>query len=135
MPEQTSSTYETVTFSPQSLVAYFLKGVLECSGLTVSAAASSVADLEECVRRNQPAAIVYDVSFPFSTNWQALQALRSQPALRNVPVVVTTSDARELFRVTGYSNAIEIIVKPENIVGLRQSLRHAIEAVAPVRAA
>jgi CheY-like chemotaxis protein len=133
--DDTPDGFVAVTFSPQSLVAYFLKGVLECAGLMVTSATSSVEALESCVLRRRPDAIVYDVSFPFATNWRTLQEVRGLSAFRNVPVVVTTSDARELFKATGCSKAIEIVVRPENIVALRQALRGAIEAAVPGRAA
>jgi CheY-like chemotaxis protein len=120
-----------VTFSPQSSVAYFLKGVLDCAGLAVEAAASTPEDLEAIVGRARPYAIVYDVSFPFTANWQKLQELRSRPALRSIPVIVTTSEARELFRTTGCSSAIEIFSRPDDVAALREALRGAIEAVAP----
>ena len=127
--------FVTVTFSPQSSVAFFLKGILECAGLTVAAAASNATDLVALAERVRPDAIVYDVSFPFSSNWQALQEVRSCPSLRGVPVVVTTSERRELSRATGCSTAIEIFARPDNVTVLRQALRSAIEAIAPGHAA
>jgi CheY-like chemotaxis protein len=118
-----------VTFSPQSSVAFFLKGVLECAGLTVSAATSSPEDLEAEVGRVRPNAIVYDVSFPFTLNWQQLQEIRCRPLLRNVPVIVTTSETRELFRATGCSAAIELFARPNDVAPLRQALLGAIRAL------
>ena len=125
----------TVTFSPQSSVAFFLKGVLECAGLTVSAATSSPADLEAEVGRVRPNAIVYDVSFPFAQNWQELQEIRRRPTLRNVPVVVTTSEARELFRATGCSSAIELFARPNDVAPFRRALLGAIRALTKNHAA
>src|SRR5256885_343033 len=104
-----------VTFSPQSSVAYFLKGVLDCAGFEVCGAVSTLEELETLVRRNRPDAIVYDVSFPFASNWKMLQDVRSRPALRNIPVVVTTSEPRELFRATGCSSAIEVFTRPDDV--------------------
>jgi len=75
--------------------------------------------------------IVYDVSFPFRKHWQMLQYLRSLPALRNVPVVVTTSEPRELFRATGCTSAIEVFTRPDDVSEFRHALQKAIEAVAP----
>lgn len=124
-----------VTFSPQSSVAYFLKGVLDCAGLDIIGAFSNADELEAAVQRARPDAIVYDVSFPFAASWQALQDVRNRPALRGIPVVVTTSESRELFRATGYSSAIEIFARPDDVLALRQALRGAIEAVAAGHAA
>jgi CheY-like chemotaxis protein len=116
-------------------VAYFLKGVLDCAGLTVTAAVSDTSDLEAIVRSTPPDALVYDVSFPFAANWQKLQELRARPAFRRVPVIVTTSEARELFRATGCASAIEIFARPDDVSGLRNALMGAIESIAPVHAA
>lgn len=130
-----SSGCVVVAFSPQSSVAYFLKGVLDCAGLTVTAAVSDTSDLEAIVRSTPPDALVYDVSFPFAANWQKLQELRARPAFRRVPVIVTTSEARELFRATGCASAIEIFARPDDVSGLRNALMGAIESIAPVHAA
>jgi CheY-like chemotaxis protein len=124
-----------VVFSPQSSLAYFLKGVLDCAGLAVTAAVSDYDELDAVVRGTPPDVIVYDVSFPFAANWQKLQELRSRPAFRRVPVIVTTSEARELFRATGCSSAIEIFARPDDVSGLRNALLGAIQGIAPMNAA
>jgi CheY-like chemotaxis protein len=126
---ETPASSVIVTYSPQSSVAYFLKGVLECAGLTVSAAASDVDELETCVQRRRPDGIVYDVSFPFRENWQKLQEVRGLPSLRDLPIVITTSEARELFRVTGCSSAIELFARPNDVAPFRQALLGAIRAI------
>jgi CheY-like chemotaxis protein len=125
------SGHVALTFSPQSSVAYLLKGVLDCAGFAVGAALSDPEELELVVRSGRPDVIVYDVSFPFAKNWQMLQDLRGRPALHNVPVVVTTSEPRELFRATGCSSAIEMFTRPDDVSEFRRALQNAIEAVAP----
>ena len=127
--------YVTVTFSPQSSIAYFLKGVLDCAGFSVAAAVSNPDELEALVSDVRPDAIVYDVSFPFAENWRELQDLRRRTAFMRIPVIVTTSESRQLFRATGYSSAIEIFARPDDVSALQGALRGAIEAVAPVHAA
>lgn len=116
-----------VTFSPQPSIAYFLKGVLDCAGFTVVAAASDLDELEARVELVRPDAVVYDVSFPFTENWHNLQQLRSRGALRNVPVVITTSEARELYRRVGVSDAIELFRRPDDIAALREAVCATIE--------
>ena len=124
----------TVTFSPQSSVAYFLKRVLDCAGFGVAAALSNQDELESVIHRHRPDAIVYDVSFPFAENWQALQDLRRRSTFHQIPVIVTTSESRQLFRATGCSSAIEIFARPDDVTALQEALRGAIQAVAPVHA-
>jgi CheY-like chemotaxis protein len=130
---ETVRAFVAVTFSPQSSVAYFLKGVLDCAGFDVCAAVSTPEELEASVGRDRPDAIVYDVSFPFASNWQKLQDVRRRPALQNIPVVVTTSEPRELFRATGCSSAVEVFSRPDDVRHFRDILQSAIESVAPVQ--
>jgi CheY-like chemotaxis protein len=122
-----------LTFSPQSSVAYFLKGVLDCAGCGDVAALSDPEQLELVVRCGPPDVIVYDVSFPFTKNWRMLQDLRNRPELRGVPVVITTSEPRELFRATGCSSAIEMFTRPDDVTEFKRALQSAIDAVAPPR--
>ena len=123
--------YVVVAFSPQPSLAYFLKGVLDCAGLTTIACSSSVAEIEDMAERIHPDAIVYDVSYPFAENWQQLQQLRTRPALQTTPFVITTSEARELFRRVGYSGAIELFARPSDLSAFQHAVRSAIEKDAP----
>ena len=118
---------EAVTFSRQPSVAYFLKGVLDCAGYTVVAALSTLDNLEAVVAQTKPKVIVYDVSYPFEENWNALQQLRQSPAFRDTPVVVTTSEAAAFRRAVGVSAAIEIFARPD-VNELREVVRRTIEA-------
>lgn len=129
--ENQSLPYAVVTFSRQPSVAYFLKGVLDCAGFTTIAASSSAQDLEAAVERMHPDAIVYDVSFPFTENWRQLQELRGRTAIGNIPVVITTSEARELFRRVGVSSAIEIFRRPDDVTEIREAITGAIRANVP----
>ena len=133
MAESTRS-YVVVAFSPQPSLAYFLKGVMDCAGLTAIATWSNPEDLEALVQRVRPDALVYDISYPFMENWQQLQQLRNRGAMRDIPIVITTSEAGELFRRVGVSSAIELFARPDNLAAVQSALRRAIEAAAPVHA-
>ena len=124
-----------VTFSPQPSVAYFLKGVLDCAGFAVVASSSNIDELDAAIQRTQPDAIVYDVSFPFVESWNQLQELRTRATAHDIPVVITTSEARELQRRIGVTAAVEIFRRPDDIAELRRTMQHAIEAATPVQAA
>jgi CheY-like chemotaxis protein len=128
--EKQTLPYAVVTFSRQPSVAYFLKGVLDCAGFTTIAASSSPQELEAAVERVHPDAIVYDVSFPFMENWDQLQELRSR-AIADIPVVITTSEARELYRRVGVSSAIEIFRRPDDVTEIRDAITGAIRANVP----
>jgi CheY-like chemotaxis protein len=128
---ETDRRYVVVAFSPQPSLAYFLKGVLDCAGMTVVASSSTLDDLETVTERVRPDAIVYDVSYPFAENWSTLQRAREHPALRDVPVIVTTSEAQELFRRVGYAGAIELFARPKDLAAFQTAVRAAIRTTAP----
>ena len=122
--------YVVLAFSPQSSFAYFLKGVLDCAGLTAIASSSSAEDLEALALRARPDAIVYDVSYPFTENWHQLQHVRNRPALRDLPFVITTSEAQELFRRVGCSSAIELFARPSDLAAFQSAVKDAIVTAA-----
>jgi CheY-like chemotaxis protein len=111
-----------------------MKGVLDCAGFVATATSSNPSELEALVQHIEPDAIVYDVSYPFTENWQQLQCLRSRLSLRHVPFVITTSEARELFRRTG-ATALELFSRPDDLAAFQSAVRNAIEAAAPHHAA
>jgi hypothetical protein len=123
--------YVVIAFSPQPSLSYFLKGVLDCAGLNAIASSSSVDELESIAWSVRPDAIVYDVSYPFTENWQQLQEARRRAALCNIPFVITTSEARELFRQVGCSSAIELFARPDDLAAFQAAVRAAIDAAAP----
>ncbi len=125
--------YVAVTFSPQPSVAYFLRGVLESAGFSVTAAAFQADDLEAAVERTRPDVVVYDVSFPFKENWNQCQQLLRRPAFYHIPLVVTTSERRELFRTVGVSAAVELFSRPDDVTELRTAVRRAIETANPLQ--
>jgi len=127
--------YVVLAFSPQPSFAYFLKGVLDCAGLTAIASSSSVEDLEGLAQKARPDAIVYDVSYPFTENWHQLQEVKNRPALRDVPFIITTSEAQELFRRVGCSSAIELFARPSDLAAFQSTVRNVIETAAPGYAA
>jgi CheY-like chemotaxis protein len=127
--------YVVVAFSPQPSLAYFMKGVLDCAGLTAIAASSNPEEIEALAQRARPDAVVYDVSFPFVENWDRLQELRTRPALSDIPFVITTSEAQELERRVGVSTAIELFSRPKDVQEFQSAVRSAIETGARGHAA
>jgi CheY-like chemotaxis protein len=119
--------FVVVAFSPQPSLAYFMKGVLDCAGFQTVAASSSLDELEALLLKVRPDAVVYDVSYPFAENWRQLEQLKSRSALRDIPIVLTTSEARELARRVGVSNAIEMFTRPSDLAAFQTAVRRAIE--------
>lgn len=126
--------YVAVTFSPQPSVAYFLRGVLDSAGFQVAEAAFRPDDLEAAVHRAHPDVIVYDVSYPFTENWRQCQQLLQRAAVRDIPVVITTSEQRELKRSVGVSAAVELFSRPDDVTELRRVVQRAAETCRPAEA-
>jgi DNA-binding response OmpR family regulator len=122
-----------VTFSPQPSVAAFLQRIVDAAGFITNATASTVEELETLVTNLSPAAIVYEVGFPFAANWHQLVQARLRPSLQKVPIVVTTGDARELYRRVGVPAAIELFRKPDDLTELRCAILEAIRETTPAQ--
>src|SRR4029077_2882054 len=111
---QVARDHIVVTFSPQPSVAAFLQRIVDAAGFTADATASTVEELETLVKRVSPHAVVYEIGFPFADNWHQLVQARPRPCLQNLPIVITTGDARELYRRVGVPAAIELFRKPDD---------------------
>ncbi len=67
------------------------------------------------VRDNMPDLVLMDVSMPQMSGFEALTALKSDPATREIPVVIVTSHHNEAELVRGFSlGADDYITKPFN---------------------
>ncbi|HEY2917071.1 MAG TPA: response regulator [Candidatus Limnocylindrales bacterium] len=89
--------------------ARLLREHLETDGYRVVLAPSGELGLAEA-RRSPPAAIILDVLLPGIDGWEVLRQLKSNPDLRDVPVViVTVVDEREVGLALG---AADYLVKP-----------------------
>ena len=120
-----------VTFSPQPSVAAFLQRIVDDAGFSANATASTVEELEALVNNVSPDAIVYEIGFPFTDNWHQLVQARLKPCLQKMPIVITTGDARELFRRVGVPAAIELFRRPDDLTELRGAILGAIREAAP----
>lgn len=120
-----------VTFSPQPSVAAFLLRIVDAAGFRAFATASTVEELETLVKRVSPDAIVYEIGFPFADNWHQLVEARRRPWLEKIAIVITTGDARELYRRVGVLAAIELFRKPDDFSELRGAILGAIREAAP----
>ncbi|HWS87842.1 MAG TPA: response regulator [Pyrinomonadaceae bacterium] len=89
--------------------AALLRGTLERAGYRVLAAASGAEGLR-LAREHDPVAVTLDVMMPEMDGWRVLQAMRADPRLASIPVIVCSIvDNRPL----GYSlGASDYILKP-----------------------
>jgi signal transduction histidine kinase/DNA-binding response OmpR family regulator/CHASE3 domain sensor protein len=90
-------------------VRYILQRYLEDAGFRVLLAASGAEGLR-MARDFQPRAITLDIMMPGMDGWEVLRALKADPAIADIPVVICSIlDNREL----GYSlGAVDYLVKP-----------------------
>jgi len=74
----------------EEISRYLLRNYLSGSGYAWSEAANGAAGLVEA-RRQQPDVIVLDLVMPQMSGFQVLKQLKSDPALRNIPVIILSS--------------------------------------------
>jgi CheY-like chemotaxis protein/anti-sigma regulatory factor (Ser/Thr protein kinase) len=98
-----------------------LRAYLEGDGYEVRVAADGPAGLE-AARRDPPAAILLDILLPGMDGWEVLRALKADPALRDIPVIVeTVVDERGLGLALG---AVDYYLKPVDRQALLARLAH-----------
>jgi CheY-like chemotaxis protein len=103
--------------------AKFLMEVARESGFKVIVTSSGVAALA-LAHEHQPSAITLDISLPDLDGWRVLGRLKSDPALRHIPVhVISTADDIERGRPLG---ALAILPKP---IQTREVLEEALALV------
>jgi CheY-like chemotaxis protein len=75
-----------------------------------------------------PDAMILDVNMPFLDGFEVLAAMRNDPALREIPVIILTSVQQESDVVRGFTlGADDYVVKPFNPMELLARLRRVVE--------
>jgi CheY-like chemotaxis protein len=82
-------------------------------------------DLDAWMKQHRPAVIVYDVALPYDENWRLFQHIRSSPACKDVPFVITTTNVAQVKRVAGDVEVHEIVGKPYDLEELLQTVTKA----------
>lgn len=75
----------------------------------------SVEIVQDFVRRHQPDVIVFDVSFPYDHNWMRYREFRQADGVRDIPIVLTTTNTKALREIVGATEALEIVGKPYDL--------------------
>lgn len=89
-----SNARQVLVVDDESAVRMLVRFHLEQEGYAVSEAGDADRALE-LVRRSPPALVVLDVHMPHKDGWAVLAAMREDPVLAAVPVVMLTADADE----------------------------------------
>lgn len=108
-----------------------LRAYLEGAGHRMRVSGDGESGLAEA-RRSIPSAIILDLLLPGKDGWDVLRELKSDPVLREVPVVVVTVvDERELGMALG---AVDYFIKPVDRDALLARLaRHTLDGTEPGR--
>ena len=71
----------------------------------------------ETVRREKPDLILLDLMMPDMDGWEVYQQIKSDPQLRNIPVVVVTAKAQSIDKVLGLhiAKVDDYITKPPSM--------------------
>lgn len=82
----------------------------------------------EAVRRVKPAVILLDLMLPDISGWEVYQAIKQEPDLRDIPVIVITARGAPIDKVLGEHVAkVQVyIVKPFRTSELRDSVKRVL---------
>ena len=85
-------------------------------------------DLQAFVQQNRPAVVVYDLVPPYDTQWAFLDHLRQVSPLREIPFVLTSTNAKMARELAGRSErVIEVLGRPFDMDELLAAVRRATE--------
>ena len=100
--------------------AYILE--LKNSTLTVS----------EVLKTHQPELIIYDIALPYEENWKFFNTLQKITIIKDIKVILTTTDKVVLDALVGPTKTLEIVGKPFDLnILLRKVKRQLKEAKSP----
>jgi CheY-like chemotaxis protein len=111
-----------------------LRMALEQAGFVViSAMTFDIRDgrtnIEAFLEQHQPDVIVYDIALPYEANWRLFCHIRTLPAVRRRPVIVTTTNARHVRPLADTEPVHEVVGKPYDLDALIETVRTAAASV------
>jgi DNA-binding response OmpR family regulator len=110
------------------------RATLEAEGHEVHESRGGDAALE-LIARHRPDVVLLDVGCPDPDGWRMLEAIRSRPAAREIPVVLLSAREREADRVRGWSQgASDHLARPFSPLALSQVVQDVL-ATPPAEAA
>lgn len=79
------------------------------------------------IREDRPDVILLDVMMPRMDGWQVLSALKEDPELKDIPVVMLTAKVQDQDQIRGWSGgAADYITKPFSPLALSQVLENVL---------
>ncbi len=82
--------------------------------------------LHDFMAQHHPQVIVFDVSFPYESNWQRFLEFRELGHECRVPVVLTTTNRDALTECIGSTDALELVGKPYDLDELLTAVRRVL---------
>lgn len=99
---------------------------LEFEGYEVTTASNGIEGLETC-RSIKPDVVLLDVMMPRMDGWQTLEAIKADPELQDIPVVMLTAKVQDEDQIRGWSaGAAEYITKPFSPLSLSKVIAEVI---------
>lgn len=118
-------------------IVRLVRSYLEQAGYQALTVADGEAALHS-IRRDRPDLVVLDVMLPHRDGWEITRAVRSDPGLASIPIIMLTARVEDTDRIIGLElGADDYITKPFNprevVARVRAVLRRAGGALAPSR--
>jgi CheY-like chemotaxis protein len=88
-------------------------------------------DFADFLAAAAPEIVIFDIAIPYEANWRFLQRLREDGPLRDVPVIVTTTNERVLRSLVGDDLRIpvhELVGKPYDMSALLELVTNNLTA-------
>jgi twitching motility two-component system response regulator PilH len=109
--------------------AAVLRKALAPLGHTILVATDGAA-AEQTIKDERPDLLILDIIMPRMNGFQLCRSIRSDPDLKDLPIIVVTSMDRESDRYWGLKQgADEYLVKPVDPSLLMDKVRHYLESV------
>jgi len=83
-------------------------------------------DFDAFMRQHQPTVVVYDIAPPYEQNWRLFQHFCTRSVCRDVPMVLTTTNAAHVKAIAAMAHPLhEIVGKPYDVKELVRMVKRA----------
>jgi len=107
-------------------VRKFHRQVLETAGFTVEEAMNGLEALERAFAAAPPDLLVVDVNMPRMDGYALLRALRTEPALRDIPAIMASTEREDADAERAFAAGANLYlvkpVQPETLVRFARAL-------------
>ncbi|HLL60637.1 MAG TPA: hypothetical protein VK338_02885 [Candidatus Nitrosocosmicus sp.] len=83
-------------------------------------------DVSTFLKKHDPKVIVYDIAPPYEENWQFFKNVKNSDEAKNRTFILTTTNKDMLEKLTGKTDAIEIVGKPFDMKQIVDAVKKAI---------